>query len=130
VLGVVRLMQAVLPAMRSQGFGRIVNISSGTTGMVLPGVAGYTATKAAVNTISAISRKELEGTGVTVGVVLPSITATEFGTGAFTPGQPTRPGLIAHSAEYVAAVRQTPAYHPGTPDLTGTGARLDRDGFL
>jgi NADP-dependent 3-hydroxy acid dehydrogenase YdfG len=104
VMGVVRLMQAVLPAMHRQGFGRIVNISSGTTRMVLPGVGGYTATKAAVNTISAISRKELEGTGVTVGVVLPSITATEFGTGGLKPGQPTRPGLIAHSAEYAAAV--------------------------
>lgn len=104
VVSVVGLMQAVLPAMRRQGFGRIVNISSGTTAMVVPGAGAYTASKAAVNTISAVARKELEGTGVTVGVVLPSTTATEFAGGRYRLGEETRPGLIAHSPGYVAAV--------------------------
>jgi short-subunit dehydrogenase len=54
--------------------------------------------------ISAVARKELEGTGVTVSVVLPSTTATEFAGGRFQHGQQTRPGLIAYSPGYVAAV--------------------------
>jgi short-subunit dehydrogenase len=104
LVSVIRLMQAVLPSMRRQGFGRIVNISSGTTGMVLPGIGAYAATKSAVNMLSAVARKELEGAGVSVSVVLPSTTATEFGAGRFTSGQHTRPGLIAHSPDYVAGI--------------------------
>jgi short-subunit dehydrogenase len=104
LVSVIRLMQAMLPSMRRQGFGRIVNISSGTTGMVLPGIGAYAATKSAVNMLSAVARNELEGTGVSVSVVLPSTTATEFGAGRFTSGQRTRPGLIAHSPDYVAGI--------------------------
>lgn len=103
VLSVVRLMQLVLPAMRSQGFGRIVNVSSGTTRRALPGVGGYASSKAAVNMISAVARQELSGTGVTVGLVLPSITATEFGGGRYQLGREVRPGMTPHSPEYVAA---------------------------
>jgi len=40
---------------------------------------------------------------VTVSVVLPSITATEFGGGRFQAGQQTVPGLIAHDPGYAAA---------------------------
>jgi short-subunit dehydrogenase len=59
-------MQAVLSAMRRQRFGRIVNISSGTTAMVIPGAGAYAASKSAVNMISAVAREELEGAGVSV----------------------------------------------------------------
>jgi NADP-dependent 3-hydroxy acid dehydrogenase YdfG len=104
VVSVIRLMQAALPAMHRQGHGRIVNISSGTTAMVIPGAGAYAAAKSAVNMLSAVARKELEGTGITVSVVLPSTTATEFAGGRFQPGQETRPGLIAHSPGYVADV--------------------------
>ncbi len=104
VVSVVAMTQAVLPAMRSQGAGRIVNISSGTTRMALPGVAGYASTKSAVNMLSAVSRTELAADGIEVSLVLPSITATEFGGGRYRPGQELRPGTVAHSPEYVAGV--------------------------
>lgn len=65
--------------------------------MVVPGAGAYAASKSAVNMISAVARKELAGTGVTVGVVLPSTTATEFAGGRFQPGQQTVPGLTAHN---------------------------------
>lgn len=104
VVSVVAMTQAVLPAMRAAGFGRIVNISSGTTRMVLPGVGAYAATKAAVNMLTAVSRKELEADGVAVSLVLPSITATEFGGGRYQAGHEARPGMVAHSAEYVGRV--------------------------
>jgi NAD(P)-dependent dehydrogenase (short-subunit alcohol dehydrogenase family) len=104
VIGVVAMTQAVLPAMRAQGSGRIVNVSSGTTRMVPPGVGGYAATKSALNMLTAVARRELEPDGVAVSLVVPSITATEFAGGRFRPGQQVRPGLVAHSPGYVGRV--------------------------
>lgn len=104
VVATVSLMQAVLPSMRERGEGRIVNISSGTSRMALPGVGAYAATKAALNMLSAVARTELADDGIDVSLVLPSITATEFGGRRFQPGQELRPGLVAHSAEYVGRV--------------------------
>src|SRR5664280_2409273 len=104
VISLVAMTQAVLPAMRARGSGRIVNISSGTTRMALPGVGAYAATKAAVNMLTAVARRELEADGIAVSLVLPSITATEFGGGRYQPGEQPRPGMVAHSAEYVGQV--------------------------
>ena len=103
VVSVVAVTQAVLPAMRAQHSGRIVNISSGTTRMAPPGVGGYAATKAAVNMLTAVARRELEPDGIVVSLVVPSITATEFGGGIFREGRSPRPGMIAHSPAYVGA---------------------------
>ncbi|MCW2744631.1 MAG: short-chain dehydrogenase/reductase [Mycobacterium sp.] len=104
VVSVVGVTQAVLPALRAAGRGRIVNVSSGTTRMVLPGVGAYAATKSAVNMLSAVWRAELADSGIDVSLVLPSITATEFGGGRFTPGQQLRPGMVAHDPLYVGRV--------------------------
>jgi NAD(P)-dependent dehydrogenase (short-subunit alcohol dehydrogenase family) len=104
VVSVVAMTQVALPSLRASGAGRIVTISSGTTRMVLPGVGGYAASKSAVNMLTAVSRAELAGEGVAVSLVLPSITATEFGGGRYAPGQEVRPGMVAHSATYVARV--------------------------
>jgi short-subunit dehydrogenase len=97
-------MQAVIPPMRKQGGGAIVNVSSMTSRMVLPGVGGYSATKAALNLLSQVARRELAPDGIVVSVVYPAVTATEFhqslaaggrvGGGSWAP----KP----HSAEYVA----------------------------
>lgn len=104
LVSVLAMTQAVLPAMRAQGGGRIVNVSSGTTRMVLPGVGGYAATKAGLNMLSAVARAELAGERIDVSLVLPSITATEFAGGRFQAGQGPRPGMIAHTPEYVGRV--------------------------
>ena len=71
-------MQAVLPVMRQQSAGAIVNVSSATSLRVFPGLGGYSATKAALNMISQVARLELAPSGVAVSVVYPSVTATEF----------------------------------------------------
>lgn len=104
LVSVLAMTQAVLPAMRAQGSGRIVNISSGTTRGAPPGVGGYAATKAAVNMLTAVARQELAGDGVDVSLVVPSITATEFAGGRFQTGQELPPGLVAHRPEYVASI--------------------------
>lgn len=104
VTSVLMMTQAVLPAMREQGFGRIVNISSGTTRRVAVGLGAYASTKSAVNMLSSVLTQELAGDGIAVSLLLPSITATEFGNGMFTLGASPRPGLVAHSPDYVAGV--------------------------
>ncbi|HEY1618409.1 MAG TPA: SDR family oxidoreductase [Streptosporangiaceae bacterium] len=104
VVAVVAMTQAVLPAMRTQGAGRIVNISSGTTRAVRPGLAGYAATKAALNMLTAVTRLELATDGIAVSLVVPSITATEFAGGRFKLGESPFPGMVVHSPEYVGKV--------------------------
>lgn len=71
-------MQAVVPTMRAQSGGAIVNVSSGTSRMVLPGTGAYAATKAALNMLSSVARAELAGDGIAVSTVYPSLTATDF----------------------------------------------------
>jgi short-subunit dehydrogenase len=90
--------------MREQGSGRIVNVSSGTTRRVAVGVGAYASTKVAVNMLTAVLRQELAPDGIAVSLLLPSITATEFGDGMFTLGASPRPGMVAHSPDYVASV--------------------------
>ncbi|MCO5997660.1 SDR family NAD(P)-dependent oxidoreductase [Actinoallomurus rhizosphaericola] len=104
VASLVAVTQAVLPAMREQGFGRIVNVSSGTTRRVATGVGAYAATKSAVNMISSVLREELAADGIAVSLLLPSVTATEFGNGIFKDGVPPRPGMVVHRPEYAAGV--------------------------
>jgi NADP-dependent 3-hydroxy acid dehydrogenase YdfG len=72
------MMQAVLPAMRRQGAGSIVNVSSGTTFADVPGTGGYVASKIALERLSAIARNELDGTGIAVSAIIPFATSTEF----------------------------------------------------
>lgn len=104
VASLIGVTQAVLPAMRQQGFGRIVNISSGATRRVATGSGAYAATKSAVNMISAVFREELATDGIAVSLLLPSITATEFGNSLFQLGVAPRPGMVTHHPEYVAGV--------------------------
>jgi NADP-dependent 3-hydroxy acid dehydrogenase YdfG len=104
VVGLLAVTQAVLPAMRAQGSGRIVNISSGTTRRVATAVGAYASTKTAVNMLSAVLRSELAGDGIAVSLLLPSITATEFGNGMFTLGASPRPGMVVQSPDYTASI--------------------------
>ena len=104
VVGLLTVIQAVLPAMRKQRFGRIVNISSGTTRRVAVGTGAYASTKYAVNMLSAVLREELADDGITVSLLLPSVTATEFGDGMFKLGASPRPGMVVQSPDYVAGV--------------------------
>ena len=98
-------MQAVIPAMRRQGGGAIVNVSSMTSRMVLPGLGGYAATKSALNMLSQVARRELEADGIVVSTVYPSVTATEFHQSLAAGGQVgggSWGGPAPHTAEFVA----------------------------
>jgi NAD(P)-dependent dehydrogenase (short-subunit alcohol dehydrogenase family) len=82
VFGLVRMCQLVLPGMRRQGHGRIVNISSIGGKLVFPGGGAYHGTKHAVEAFSDALRFEVKGFGVDVVVVEPGLIKTEFANAA------------------------------------------------
>ena len=79
VFGSVRMCQLVLPGMREQGFGRIINLSSMGGKLTFPGAGFYHATKYAVEAISDALRFEVRGFGVEVVVIEPGVIRTGFG---------------------------------------------------
>lgn len=78
VVGPLIAMQQVIPIMREQGGGMIVNISSGTALMYLPTMGAYSSIKRALASISLTAREELESDNIGVSVVYPYITLTDF----------------------------------------------------
>jgi NAD(P)-dependent dehydrogenase (short-subunit alcohol dehydrogenase family) len=79
VFGLLRMCQLVLPGMRAQGWGKIVNISSMGGRLTFPGGGIYHATKYAVEALSDALRFEVRGFGVDVVVVEPGLIVTRFG---------------------------------------------------
>jgi short-subunit dehydrogenase len=79
VLGPLYAMQAVIPKMRQNGGGVIINISSMVSKMHIPGLGVYAATKAALNMLSDTARGELLSENIRVITVYPRTTATDFG---------------------------------------------------
>ncbi|OLE35965.1 MAG: short-chain dehydrogenase/reductase [Actinobacteria bacterium 13_1_20CM_3_68_9] len=79
VFGLVRMCQLVLPGMRRQGAGRIVNVSSMGGRLTFPGGGAYHGTKHAVEALSDALRFELRGFGVDVVVIEPGLIKTRFG---------------------------------------------------
>jgi NADP-dependent 3-hydroxy acid dehydrogenase YdfG len=78
VFGLTELTQHVLPGMRKQGWGKIVNISSIGGKLVFPGGGFYHATKHAVEAISDALRFEVQNFGVDVIIVEPGLIRTDF----------------------------------------------------
>jgi NAD(P)-dependent dehydrogenase (short-subunit alcohol dehydrogenase family) len=79
VFGVIRVTQAVLPIMRNQKSGTIVNISSATVTMGgIPGASAYVSTKYAIEGLSKSMAYELEPFGIRVVLVEPGVIRTNF----------------------------------------------------
>lgn len=78
VFGLLRMCQLVLPGMRGQGGGRIVNVSSMGGKLTFPGGGIYHATKYAVEAMSDAMRFEVQGFGIDVVVIEPGLIKTNF----------------------------------------------------
>ena len=78
VFGLVRTTQAVLPIMRRQRSGTIVNISSGAGRFGFPSSSAYVSTKFAVEGLSESLSYELEPFGIRVVIVEPGVIRTNF----------------------------------------------------
>jgi len=78
LFGAIECMQAVIPVMKHQQGGMIINISSVVGHIPLPYFAAYSATKFAMNAIGKAARMELHTSGVHVMTVCPGTIATSF----------------------------------------------------
>jgi NAD(P)-dependent dehydrogenase (short-subunit alcohol dehydrogenase family) len=78
LFGLIRGIQAVLPTMRKQRSGRIINISSGAGIFGFPGSSAYVGTKFAVEGLSESMAYELEPFGIKVILIEPGFIRTNF----------------------------------------------------
>lgn len=79
LFGAIEAMQQVIPVMKRQKSGCIINISSVAGFIAVPYMGAYGATKRALNAISRAARLELEGSGVSVVNICPGYVKTDFG---------------------------------------------------
>ncbi len=77
VIGQAMATRAVVPAMRRQGGGAVVNFSSGTPFKGVPFLLHYVASKGAVNAMTKALAKELGGAGIRVNAVAPGFTLSD-----------------------------------------------------
>jgi short-subunit dehydrogenase len=103
VFGAARLIQLVLPAMRAQHSGTIVNVTSMGGKITTPLGARYHATKFALEAISNCLRMEVAPFGIDVVVIDPGGIRTEWG------------GIAAEKVRAVSSRGPYAASRPGTP---------------
>ncbi len=105
LFGAIECLQAVVPVMKQQGSGTVINISSVAGHISVPYSGIYSASKHALNAIGRATRMELEGTGVNVLTVCPGYIATDFAVNAVKGNERKRLGAAARrgiSADRVA----------------------------
>jgi NAD(P)-dependent dehydrogenase (short-subunit alcohol dehydrogenase family) len=78
VFGVIRVTQVVLPIMRKQGSGRIINISSGAGRIGFPGSSAYVSSKFALEGLTESMAFEVEQFGIKTVLVEPGFIRTNF----------------------------------------------------
>jgi NAD(P)-dependent dehydrogenase (short-subunit alcohol dehydrogenase family) len=105
--------KAVMPTMKQQGYGKIINISSDTIWMGVPLFLHYVASKGAVLAFTRALARELSGTGITVNAITPGYTRTEAAQGI------AAPETVAHLRAWVVD-QQIIKRSEEPSDLTGT----------
>ena len=103
VLGPVQLAQLVLPRMRAQRWGKIVNLSSMGGKLTFPGGGYYHATKYAIEALSDALRFEVRGFGIDVVLIEPGLIKSGFSAAAVSSMQ-LRPEVGATYDGFHAAV--------------------------
>lgn len=78
VFGLIRMTQLVLPGMRRQGWGRVINVGSMGGKLVFPGGGIYHGTKFAIEAISDALRYEVRPFGIDVSLIEPGAIRTGF----------------------------------------------------
>jgi NAD(P)-dependent dehydrogenase (short-subunit alcohol dehydrogenase family) len=75
--GVFECMKAVVPIMTETGYGKIVNLASGTAIKGSPGLLHYVASKGAVISMTRAAARELGDSGIRVNAIAPGLTMSE-----------------------------------------------------
>jgi NAD(P)-dependent dehydrogenase (short-subunit alcohol dehydrogenase family) len=81
LIGPLRMIQTIVPLMRKQGYGRIVNMSSGQGQLTEMGVGtpAYRVSKTALNALTRTTAADLHGTGILVNAMCPGWVRTDMG---------------------------------------------------
>jgi len=87
VTGVFIMCQAIIPRMRADGYGKVVNISSGTVLSGRPNYLHYVTSKAAIIGLTRSLAAEVGPHGITVNTITPGSTVTEIERETVTPEQ-------------------------------------------
>lgn len=120
IFGLIGITQLVLPGMRRQGWGKIVNLSSVGGRLALPGGSFYHATKFALEALSDSLRFEVRGFGIDVIVIEPGAIKTAFGDTAIARVDATaRPGSPYDEFRAVLKTRIREAYEGPMGRLAG-----------
>ena len=123
LFGVIRMTNAVLPILRRQGSGRIVNISSVLGLIPAPFMALYAATKHALEGYSESLDHEIRSAGIRVVLVEPAYTRTSFEGNVYQPDQQLEHYQAARAtAEGVMRDAMTVADSPGLVAEAGVKA--------
>lgn len=124
--GVVRMTNAVLPIMRKQGIGRILNVGSALGFIPAPFNAHYSATKHALEGYSESLDHEVRGFGVRVAVIEPAVTRTSFETSSV-PSDNHLAGYDAIRAKYLVAYERATAVADTADSVAETVVLAARD---
>ncbi|MGB8649296.1 MAG: SDR family NAD(P)-dependent oxidoreductase [Mycobacteriales bacterium] len=120
--GVVRGTRLVLPAMRARGSGQVVTVASAASHVAPAGEATYAATKHAVLGWMKAARLELQGSGVALSLVMPTVVETELAAGTASGGVPRlAPEDVAAA---VARVIERPRFETFVPSRVAALARV------
>ena len=120
VFGLMRTIQAVLPYMRAQGVGRIVNVSSVLGFLPAPYMGAYAASKHAVEGLSETLDHEVRHFGIRVVLVEPAYTKTSLDINA--PHAAAK--LAAYDRDRDAVARAIAGHVDGAPDPTAVAATI------
>jgi len=121
VFGLVAMTKLVLPGMRRQGWGKIVNLSSMGGRLTLPGGGYYHATKYAVEALSDALRFEVRGFGIDVIVIEPGAIKTRFGATAISSIAEDAGASSPYSAFNASAAQQVRNAYEGSMAAMAAG---------
>ena len=101
VRGAYLCVKAALPVMRRQGYGKVINIASGTVFKGVPMMLHYVATKGAIIAMTRSMASELGKDGIRVNAIAPGLTSTDY-----LKGRNDIPGVLDKMATTRAIARQ------------------------
>lgn len=93
------IMQRLLPAMKAQNFGRIVNITSGAPLNCFPEFSAYSSTKAALNALTVTAAREHAEQNIRINLMSPGPVRTEMA-----PTAPCEPSICHPTLDYLLSI--------------------------
>ncbi len=114
-LGTFLMTRALLPQLRKQGAGHILNMSSGAGVGAVPGLGLYSATKFAVEGLSEALAAEVAGFGIRVTIIEPGAFNTGFPTGGLVRVGQSSEAYSALTGQIAAGLQHWYGSHAGDP---------------